>query len=163
MSTSHRADADYSMRAQDLPPPTRFMFWCTSPFLVATIVLFPLLARPPEASGWIGMAGVELFAIFVLFGLYNPSRFWWCWRGVGAIVFAIYLVYLISMVITGQWFGDGRRSSTTVFNALIGLVVFGYPGFMYAVFGRFTWRQEPEMDPDLDEWLDMDDAASDDN
>ena len=29
------------MRVQNLPPPSRFMFWCTAPFLVATIVLVP--------------------------------------------------------------------------------------------------------------------------
>lgn len=137
------------MRVQDLPPPTRFMFWCTAPFLVATIVLLPLLARPTEPSGWIVLGAVELLAVFVLLGLYSPDRFWWCWRVVGGIVFAGYLAYLISMVKAGEWFGDGRRSSTTVFNALIGLVVFGYPGFMYAVFGRFTWRAEPEHEHDF--------------
>lgn len=50
------------------------------------------------------------------------------------------------MIASGQWLGDGRRSSTTALNALFGLIVFGYPGFMYAVFGRFTWLAESEMD-----------------
>lgn len=36
------------MRVQDLPEPTRFMFWCTAPYLLATIVLLPLLIDPPE-------------------------------------------------------------------------------------------------------------------
>ncbi|MEM6689900.1 MAG: hypothetical protein AAF664_10760, partial [Planctomycetota bacterium] len=44
------------------------------------------------------------------------------------------------------WVGDGRRSSTTAFNAFMGLVAFGYPGFMWAVFGRFTWRSNPVCD-----------------
>jgi hypothetical protein len=56
------------------------------------------------------------------------------------------VAYLVSTLISGQWFGDGRRSSTTALNALIGLFVFGYPGFMYAVFGRLTWRNEPQTD-----------------
>ena len=146
------------MRVQDLPRTTRFMFWCTAPFLVATIVLLPLLARPQEAIGWIVLAAVDVLAILVLFGLYNPALYWWCWRGVGAIVFLGYLAYLISMVITGQFFGDGRRSSATALNAMIGLIVFGYPGFMYAVFGRFTWRSEPEYDPEFDACSDIDDT-----
>jgi len=150
----------FSMRVQDLPPPTRFMFWCTAPLLAATLVLLPLFAQPHEPSGWVVMGAVELLAACVLLGLYHPSRFWWCWRAVGAIVFTGYLAYLISMVMEGQWFGDGRRSFTTARNALIGLVVFGYPGFMYAVFGRFTWRKESEHACDSDQWVDDDETES---
>ena len=62
--------------------------------------------------------------------------------------------YLIEMVLSGQWFGNGRRSSATAINALIGLIMFGYPGFMYALFGRFTWRAESELEVDADEWSD---------
>ena len=67
-----------------------------------------------------------------------------------------HLAYLITMVVSCQWFGIGRRSAATAFNALIGLIVFGYPGFMYAVFGRFTWRSEPGPKDNTDEWLDID-------
>jgi hypothetical protein len=130
------------MRIQELPRPTRFIFWCTAPFFVATLTLLPLLASPVGIVGWIVLAAFELLAIFSLFGLYDPERFKWCWRVVGGIVFAGYLAYLIQMVSSGQWIGDGRRSSRTVINALMGLIVFGYPGFMYAFFGRFTWRAE---------------------
>jgi hypothetical protein len=118
------------------------MFWCTAPFFVATITLLPLLASPVGIVGWSVLAAVELLAIFSLFGLYDPDRFNWCWRVVGGIVFAGYLTYLVQMVGSGQWIGDGRRSSIKVVNALIGLVVLGYPGCMYAFFGRFTWRAE---------------------
>jgi hypothetical protein len=134
------------------------MFWCTAPFLVATIFLLPLLARPPEVTGWVVLGAVDVLAILVLFGLYNGDRFWWCWRGVGAIVFVGYLAYLISMLIAGQFIGDGRRSSATALNALMGLIVFGYPGFMYAVFGRFTWRPEPAPAAEFDECSDTDDT-----
>ncbi|XZE17557.1 hypothetical protein SH449x_002831 [Pirellulaceae bacterium SH449] len=48
------------------------------------------------------------------------------------------------MIVSGQWFGDGRRSSITAFKALFGFGVFGYTGFMYAAFGRFTWMAETE-------------------
>jgi hypothetical protein len=143
------------MRVQEVPQRSRFMFWCTAPFLVATLVILPLVAQPPEPTGWVVMGVVELLALFVLIGFWNPERFWWCWRAVGAIVFLVYLAYLISMVVSGQWFGNGRRSSSTAFNALIGLIIFGYPGFMYAVFGRFTWRPEPELEDYSDEWFDI--------
>jgi len=139
------------MKEHDLPHPSRFVFWCTAPFLVATIVFLTLLARPPEPSGWIVLIGVDVLAALVLVGLYHPARFWWCWRGVGVMVFLGYLAYLISMIMTGQFFGDGRRSSASGVNAMLGLIIFGYPGFMYAVFGRLTWRQELDCDPSLDD------------
>ncbi len=118
------------------------MFRCTAPFFVATLTLLPFLASPRGMVGWVLLAAFELLAIFSLFGLYDSVRFKWCWRVVGGIVFAGYLAYLVEMVGSGQWIGDGRRSSATVVNAVIGLVVFGYPGFMYAFFGRFTWVAE---------------------
>ena len=142
------------MKVQNVPPPSRFMFWCTAPFLVVTLILLPLLARPPEPTGWVIMGVFELLALFVLIGFWNSERYWWCWRAVGAIVLVCYLGYLIEMVLSGQWFGNGRRSSATAINALIGLIMFGYPGFMYALFGRFTWRAESELEVDADEWSD---------
>ncbi len=118
------------------------MFWATAPFLIATIVLLPLLASPPELTGWFVLAAVDLLAIFILLGLFDARRFHWCWRCVGAIIFTGYLAYLASMAVEGEWYGEGRRSSANAINSLIGLIIFGYPGFMYAVFGRFTWRHE---------------------
>jgi len=144
------------MRVQDLPPPSRFIFWCTAPFLVATIVLLPLLARPPEATGWVILGVFVVLCVNVLIGLWNAERFWWCWRAVGGIIAGGYLAYLIAMIAEGQCFGDGRRSSATAFNALLGFVVFGYPGFMYAVFGRLSWKPEPEYDDHTDEFTDAD-------
>ena len=130
------------MRIQELPRPTRFMFWCTAPFLVATLTLLPLLAKPAGLVGWVVLVAFELLAILSLFGLYDPDKFNWCWRVVGGIVAVGYFAYLISMVAQGQWIGDGRRSFATALNALIGLFAFGYPGFMYSILGRFTWRAE---------------------
>ena len=149
------------MRVQDLPPPSRFMFWCTAPFLVATIVLLPLLARPPEPTGWVILGAFVLLCLFVLIGLWNAERFWWCWRAVGGIIAGGYLAYLIAMIAEGQWFGNGRGSSATAFNALMGLIVFGYPGFMWAVFGRLSWRPEPEYEDYSDEFTDIDELDTD--
>jgi len=136
------------------------MFWCTAPFLVASIVLLPLLARPPEATGWVILCVFVLLCIFVLIGLWNAERFWWCWRAVGGIVAVGYFAYLISMIYEGQWFGDGRRSSATAFNALMGLIVFGYPGFMYALFGRLSWKREPAYDDHTDGFADSDEMET---
>ena len=132
------------------------MFWCTAPFFILTITLLPFLSNPVGLPGWIVLGAFEALATFTLFGLYDSRRFNWCWRIVGGIVFVGYFAYLVSMIISGQWFGDGRRSSTTAFNALLGLLVFGYPGFMYAAFSRFTWLAESE---ELDYNDDCDDTG----
>lgn len=63
----------------------------------------------------------------------------------------IYVAYLVSMVMSGQWVGVGP----TALKALIGLVAFGYPGFMFAVFGRLTWRPETEPEDDPEEGEDQ--------
>ena len=136
------------------------MFWCTAPFLVATIVLLPLLARPAEPTGWVILGVFVLLCLFVLIGLWDAERFWWCWRVVGGIVAGGYFAYLVAMITEGQWFGDGRRSSANAFNALLGLIVFGYPGFMYAVFGRLSWKLEPEYDDFTDEFTDADEMET---
>ncbi len=141
-----------TMRVQDLPRPTRFMFWCTAPFFVLALVLLPLLANPDGMLGWILLGGFEVLAFLTLLGLYDAVKFDWCLRIVGAIVFVTYTAYLCSMLVAENWIGDLRRSSATALNALLGLVIFGYPGFMYAVFGRFTWTEDTGADaPDGEE------------
>lgn len=139
------------MRVKDIPPPTRFMFWALAPFLAATLVILPIAVRPPGAVGWIAFVAFWLMCLFALVGLWNPQRFKWCWRAVGGIVFAGYVSYLVSTIVAGEWFGDGRRSSSTALNALMGLIFFGYPGFMYAVFGRISLKPNPISDDEYSE------------
>ena len=142
--------------------PNRFIFNCTSPLLVAFIVLMPFLVRPPEILGWVAVILCELTAVFVLLGLFDAHRFWYCWRAVGGIVFLAYVSYLISMIIAGEFIGNGRRSSVSALNAAVGLFVFGLPGALYAVFGRLTFRSEPEVADDYCDSDEIDDEDSDD-
>jgi len=137
----------------DEPPQSRFMFYATAPFVLAFLVLMPFLVRPPEPTGWIVLGACELLALFVLLGLFDSGRFWWCWRGVGAIVFAGYVAYLVAMVAAGEFLGDGRRATSSALNAAIGLVVFGLPGLWYAIFGRLTLRPHPELADESNERL----------
>ena len=107
------------------------------------------------------LVALVLLCLFVLIGLWNAERFWWCWRAVGGIIAGSYLAYFVAMIAEGQWVGNGRRSPATVFNALMGLIVFGYPGFMWAVFGRFSWSPEPEYEDYTDEFTDIDQMDTD--
>ena len=132
---------DPPMQVQGLPMPSRFIFWCTAPLLVANIALLPFVARPSGAFGWVGLGAFALFCLFVLMGLWDAERFWWSWRAVGGLVAGGCVAYLIAMIAKGQWFGN-----TSILSASAALLAFGYPGIMWAVFGRFTWNPQPEHD-----------------
>ena len=108
------------MRVQDLPPPSRFMFWCLAPILIPTLIAFPFLTDPRGVESWILMFAIELSGLFTLFGFYDHVRYNWCLRVVGAIVFLLYLAYLASTVMSGPWIGNGRQSGATAINAFIG-------------------------------------------
>jgi hypothetical protein len=126
-----------------------FVFWTLAPFLVAIVVLMPLLAQRHDAGGIVAIAAIELLAILVLIGLFDPIRFSWAWRAAGAIVFLGYSACVATMLIES----DGviaitpRKSEASAFNAICGLIVFGIPGLCYALFGRITIRRcEPSDD-----------------
>jgi hypothetical protein len=127
--------------------PSRFMFWALAPLLIAFLML-PAIVPPPTRTAAIVAAGIELLAILVLLGLFDSRRFWWAWRGVGALVFLLFAAYLTDMLIEsgGRVEAPARRSEASAFNAICGLIAFGLPGLWYAVFGRLTVRQDSDDD-----------------
>lgn len=133
--------------------PRGFIFWSLAPLLVVFLVLMPILVPNRDPGTMVVLGGVEAAALALLLGLWNPHRFWWAWRALGAIVFLVYLAYAVAMFVEGRFFGKGRRAETTLFNALLGMIAFGLPGLWYAIFGRLTWRKEP---------MDFDDGMFDD-
>ncbi|MCC9644701.1 hypothetical protein LOC71_20705 [Rhodopirellula sp. JC740] len=146
------------MHERDIPATSRFMFWCIVPFLVPTVVLCSFMARPPEPVGWILLGVFNLLCLSLFLGLWDAVRFWWCWRAIGGIVAGGYLAYLVTMVVQGHWFDDEGKSTANALNALMGLVAFGYPGFMWAAFGRFTWKADSEGKDFCDDVFNVDDA-----
>lgn len=129
-------------------PARSFFFWSLAPFLLMFIVAMPLLVPKRDVAAVITLLSIEILALLVLLGLFNPFRFWWAWRGVGAIIFLGYCVYLIAMLIEsgGRITITPRKSEASAFNAICGLVVFGLPGLWYAVLGRLTLRHDSELD-----------------
>ncbi len=144
------------MPSRQEPPVRGFFFWSLSPFLAAFVVLMPFLVQERSADALITLVAVELLAVLALLGLFHPSRFWWAWRGVGAIIFLGYAAYVIVMILEGKFIA-ARRAEPAVSNAVIGLFVFGLPGLWFALSGRLTpyWRslfkdKEPAPDGDDD-------------
>jgi hypothetical protein len=114
-------------------------FWALSPFLLVFIVVMALLIDKRGASSLVTLVAIELLAVLMLLGLFDPVRFWWAWRGVGAIVFLGFVAYLIAMIIEGKFFA-ARRAESAAITAFVGLVVFGIPGLWFALTGRLTPR-----------------------
>lgn len=150
-------DAEYD-------PPRGFFFWTLSPFLVLFIVVMGLLIDKSEPTKLVLLLTIELLAILTLLGLFNARRFWWAWRGVGAIIFLGYVAYLIAMVIesNGMVKMPARRSEASLVNAVIGLCIIGLPGLWYALYGRFTFFEESETAEEfVDDDFDLEDEEAD--
>ena len=120
--------------------PRGFFFWSLAPFLVTTLLVMPL-ANPPTRTGVVVLWGVELLVALVFLGLFNPIRFWWAWRGVGATMFVGYVAYVIAMYLE-HGFDLGRLGEPSTRTALAGLFAFGLPGLWFALFGRLTPYKE---------------------
>lgn len=118
-------------------PKRGFMFWALSPFLLIFVVLMPLLIQKRDAAAISILVGLEVTGILMLIGLYDPYRFYWAWRGVGAMVFVAYVCYIAGMLIERKWQVPRGRGEANLFNAIAGLVAFGLPGLWWALFGRF--------------------------
>jgi hypothetical protein len=128
-------------------------FWVLSPFLLVFIVVMALLIDKRDTSSLVTLVAIELLAVLMLVGLFDPVRFWWAWRGVGAIVFLGFVAYLIAMIIEGKFFA-ARRAESAAIIAFVGLVVFGIPGLWFALTGRLT--------PRLQTYFKNDDELNDD-
>lgn len=127
----------------DGPMGPGFMFWALAPLLLIFIVSMPLLIPKMTAGAVIVMIILDALALSLILVLYDHKRFWWCGRAVGAIVFLCYAAYLTLELLESHGvvtIGD-RRSAPLVLNAFVGLVVFGLPGLLYAVFGGLPWRR----------------------
>lgn len=124
----------------DRPPARRFMFWCLLPWLLAFLILMPLLI-PWSFRSLAIIASLEIMAALLLIGLYDSVRFGWALRFVAFMVFLAYVAYLVAMLIEsgGQIEFTWRRAKSSAFNAILGLFMIGLPALGYALQGRWAW------------------------
>jgi hypothetical protein len=107
------------MTHQREEPVRGFFFWSLSPFLIAFIVLMPMLIQKRNPAALVTLSAIEFLAILALLGLVHPIRFWWAWRGVGALVFLGYAAYLVAMLMeNGAKLAIApRKAEPSAFNA----------------------------------------------
>lgn len=133
---------------------SRFIFWCLGPLFLLVALVVAGIAYTQFVSGRFEAGGIAL-AVSLVCGcfflvLLNGRYFWWAGRAVAASVFGAYVWYLLDM-----WLIDpqpihigGPRSGATPWNALLGLVIIGWPCLSYTFLGRFTLRS-PDRSSDL--------------
>lgn len=121
---------------------SRFIFWALAPFLVAFMILMPLLTTSWNMTRIILLLGMEAISLLLLVGLYNPRRFWWALRGVALLVFCSYLAYLIDGL---RQHGDQLNfrsflSGEPVWDIIKAFIGVGIPCLLYTLSGRFSRR-----------------------
>jgi len=134
------------MAATSDDPQHGMAFWVLAPFLLAFLFLTPLFVEPCGHIGMVALVGAELLAALTFLGLFNRNRYWWAWRGVGAVVFLAYVWYLSQMLIEsgGRVALTSNGSEASAFNAICGLIGFGIPGLWFAISGQLSIRHHTE-------------------
>jgi hypothetical protein len=138
-----------------------WMFWVTSPFLLAGMAVPPVLyVIDPDlqitSTRLVGWGIIEVLCTLLLLGLYNPPKFWWAWRCVAALIFASSVIcFLGALIESGGRLTTDEHNDTTVFHALLGLLLIGMllPALAYAIYGRFTFRRP--IDNERLDWDEM--------
>lgn len=138
---------------------SRFMFWCLGPLFLLVGLVVAFIGYTQFGTGRFLASGIAAFAALVcvcfFLALLNGPYFWWAGRVVSASVFGAYVWYLLdTWLIHPRSFGfGGPRSGATPWNAILGLVIIGWPCLCYTFLGRFTPRAPPPSpnDSDLDE------------
>ena len=141
-----------------------FMRWCLSPVLLIVSAVFTIPLRDSmEAGDSFAVIVTSLLIILCVSGLLALWGVPFVGRiasGIIALVFGWYLVDQCFINFNGDWGIGKKRSETTPINSICGFLVFGLPCLIYTVFGRFTFRKEPEYDGDFDDF-DFDDLNDD--
>ncbi len=118
--------------------------------LTLTIALLVfMLSLPPLIPQWTTPATLvtiafELACLLGLIGMWTQGRARaTAFRCLGAGVFALFATYFIVELARNGWSLPAHRSRASSGNALIGLLVYGLPGLIYAIVGdRFLRNGE---------------------
>lgn len=118
----------------------RWYFWVLAPVMLASAVIIPMTGEPTSLVGHVLGYGVSGALVLGTLGLANPRRYNWALRMVAALVLAAGALYLFSELNawrSGKPIGVfGRRSDSSLWNAIGFLVVFGLPAMRFLVSGR---------------------------
>jgi membrane-bound ClpP family serine protease len=123
---------------------SRFLFWALAPFLLAFAVVMAFMVSDWTSGAGAGIALLITGAMLLVLKLYDTEQFDWAGRVVAGLVFVAYVSYLVHELATEGVPDHLPRSpaEASPVNALLGLLVIGIPGLLYAVRGRFGARRD---------------------
>jgi hypothetical protein len=124
---------------------SRFIFWTLAPALILGVAV---LSVSVDYSSPIRVALViflDSLAILLALGLYSPRRNEWALRLVTGLVFVAYVVYLVEEVREGKPLSlAGNRGEESLRNAMLGLILIGWPCIKFTLLGFDGWRHDDE-------------------
>ena len=113
---------------------SRFIFWVLSPFLLLFVFAMPFVVHEWWPWSNVLVFALDAIVVLLLLALYDVKRFWWAARGVTAIVFLSFVVYLADQIRSGKPWRFGQEPPL---EALLGLLIVGLPSLRYTLVGRF--------------------------
>jgi hypothetical protein len=118
----------------------RWYFWVLAPVAIASAIIIPLTAAPSSLGGRVAVWLMVATLLLGVIGLADVRRFGWALRIVAAVIVVAGGAYFVSEFMA-WWSGKplgfgGRRSSRSLLNSVLFLLVFGLPAFRYLLFGR---------------------------
>jgi hypothetical protein len=120
---------------------SRFIFWTLAPFLVLFAIVMPLSITEWNVTRIILITVMDMTALLLVIGLYNPKKFWWTLRVVTAIVFCGYLGMLIDELIHGDTTVKAMLRGDSPLEVIKTFIGVGIPCLLYALLGKFSRRE----------------------
>jgi hypothetical protein len=124
---------------------SRFIFWSLGPILVLFALSFPFLIVTWSGTTVAIVVVLDAVALLLAIGLYNPRRNEWALRMITGLVFVAYLAYVVAEVRAGKpLLLTGSHGEESLRNALLGLVLIGWPCIKFTFSGFDGWKQADE-------------------
>lgn len=102
--------------------------------IVPSAIALPMLIPRWTPGAAVVMCAFELTMVFLVLGLCAPVRFRWALRAVGVVMFLAFVAYLVEQLVSPSApVTSGSRGTPSVLNALVGLIVIGFPSLWYAI------------------------------
>jgi uncharacterized protein YegJ (DUF2314 family) len=123
---------------------SRFIAWTLVPVLIVFALLMPWTLDHGTPVRIALIVALVAAAVLLALALAFPARCKWAGRLVAAGVFVAYVVYACEQLLHGKgpFFGT-HRGDPAPGNALLGLLLIGFPALVYAIRGRFRWNDPP--------------------
>jgi len=124
---------------------SRFIFWTLAPILVLFAFSFPFLIVEWSPMVIALVVVLDAIALLLAVGLYNPQRNECALRMITGLVFTAYLAYLVVEIRSGKpLLLTGSHGEESLRNALLGLLLIGWPCIKFTLSGFDGWKQEDE-------------------